>query len=130
MMALNVLACVLLVICAFSELLPTMKVPLASLAGLAFPFVFVLVLAFFLFWLLFARRFVWVSLLTLLICGRQVYAMCPIHVGGQNPPDGAMKVTRIFCFRILELRERLRFRFVRENDVHVLLNYVVEECIV
>lgn len=130
MMALNVLACVLLVICAFSELLPTMKVPLASLAGLAFPFVFVLVLAFFLFWLLFARRFVWVSLLTLLICGRQVYAMCPIHVGGQNPPDGAMKVMsyNVFSRNILSSNadnDNATLQYLGRSDADIIC---LQEC--
>ena len=92
LLLLNLFACAVFVLCAFSQQIPAEKLPIISLAGMAFPIALGIVVAFLIFWLLFFKRFCWLSLLTLLICCTQIYSMFPLNVSDIRAPKGAMKV--------------------------------------
>jgi len=92
LMLLNAGVCASFFLCAFSQQIPTEKLPVISFAGMAFPIVLGGVLFFFFFWMLFHKRYAWLSALTLILCGSQIYAMFPINVSDVRPPKGAIKV--------------------------------------
>ena len=88
----NIGVCAAFMLCAFSQLIPAEKLPVISLAGMAFPIALGAVVAFLVFWLLFYKRFCWLSLVTLLVCCNQVYSMFPLNVSDIRAPRGALKV--------------------------------------
>lgn len=92
MMLLNVAASATLVLCAFSQQVSAERLPLVSLTGLAFPFVLAAVVVFLLFWLLTWKKGSWLSLLTLLVCVESIYAMCPVNLRRQSPPEEAFQL--------------------------------------
>lgn len=92
LLVLNMAICAVFLLCAFSQQIPAEKFPVISLAGMAFPIVLGVVVFFFLFWIMFHKRYVWVSALTLLACSSQIYSMFPLNVSDIRAPRGAMKV--------------------------------------
>lgn len=88
----NLLAALLLLVCAYSPMLPAEYMPLLSLAGLAFPFVLAANVAFFLLWLLFYRPFMLVSLVAFVVCVPQIRAFFPLNVARQEPPAENLKL--------------------------------------
>ena len=91
-LVINLVGAVLLVCCAYSPLLPAGQFPLPSLAGLAFPFVLVVNVAFLLFWLLAYRRYAWLSLVTILVCYPQLRAFFPVNFDRQQHPENSLKL--------------------------------------
>ena len=91
-LVINVVAAVLLVCCAYSPILPAGQFPLLSLAGLAFPFALALTGAFLLFWLFAYRRYIWFTLITILVCLPQIRAFFPVNFDRQRPPENSLKV--------------------------------------
>lgn len=88
----NLLTALLLLLCAYSPMLPAEYVPLLSLAGLAFPFVLAANVAFFLLWLLLYRPFMLVSLIAFVACVPQIRAFFPLNMAYQNPPAESFKL--------------------------------------
>lgn len=88
----NLLTALLLLVCAYSPMLPAEYMPLLSLAGLAFPFVLAANVAFFLLWLLFYRPFMLVSLVAFVVCVPQIRAFFPLNVARQEPPAESLKL--------------------------------------
>ena len=88
----NLLTALLLLVCAYSPMLPAEYMPLLSLAGLAFPFVLAANVAFFLLWLLFYRPFMLVSLVAFVVCVPQIRAFFPLNMAYQNPPAESFKL--------------------------------------
>ena len=91
-LALNLLAALCLIGCAYSPLLPPQQVPLLSLSGLAFPFVLAANALFLLLWLLIYPRYSIVALITGLICFSQIHAFFPIHFNRQHVPENSLKI--------------------------------------
>lgn len=91
-LVINLLVAILLVCCAYSPMLPAARVPLLSLAGLAFPFVLAANVLFLVFWLFAYWRYALVSLITFLICFVQIRAFFPMNANGQFPPKNSLKV--------------------------------------
>ena len=91
-LAINLMVALLLVCCAYSPMLPAERMPLFSLAGLAFPFALVANVLFLLFWLFVYRRYLWVPIITLLICSVQIYTFFPINFNQQESPKNSLKV--------------------------------------
>lgn len=91
-LAVNVLAALLLVCCAYSPILPAEQMPLFSLAGLAFPIALAANVIFLVFWLFVYWRYALVSFITCLICFVQIRAFFPINIGKQFPPKNSLKV--------------------------------------
>ena len=91
-LALNLLAALCLIGCAYSPILPPQQVPLLSLAGLAFPFVLTANVLFLLLWLLIYPLYIIVPLITGLICLAQISAFFPINFGRQHIPENSLKI--------------------------------------
>lgn len=92
LLAANVVAAALLIGCAYSPLLPAEQMPLLSLAGLAFPFVFILNVLFLILWLLVYPRYIVFPLITGVICFAQIRTFVPINFDRQRPPENSLKV--------------------------------------
>ncbi|MBR4338047.1 MAG: endonuclease/exonuclease/phosphatase family protein [Bacteroidaceae bacterium] len=92
LLLINIFVCGVFILCAFSQQIPAEKLPIISLAGMAFPIALGAVVAFLVFWLLFYKRLCWLSLITLLVCSTQIYSMVPINISDIRAPRGAMKV--------------------------------------
>ena len=91
-LAVNVVAALGLMCCAYSPMLPAERMPLLSLAGLAFPIALAVNVFFLLFWLIAYWRYAFLSLITCLICSAQIRAFFPINLSYQNPPKNSLKV--------------------------------------
>ena len=91
-LAINLVMALLLVCCAYSPMLPAEKMPLLSLAGLAFPFVLVANVLFLFFWLFVYRRYLWLPIITLLACSVPIYTFFPINFNQQDTPKNSLKV--------------------------------------
>lgn len=92
LLLINIFVCGVFILCAFSQQIPAEKLPIISLAGMAFPIALGAVVAFLVFWLLFYKRLCWLSLITLLVCCTQIYSMVPINISDIRAPRGAMKI--------------------------------------
>lgn len=103
LLAVNIAVCGAFLLCAFSQQIPTEKLPVVSLAGMAFPIVLGAVVFFLLFWLLFHKRYGWLSALTLIVCGSQVYTMCPLNISDIRAPKGALKV---LSYNVLSITDK------------------------
>ena len=114
LMLVNIGACVAFVLCAFSQQIPAEKLPIISLAGMAFPIALGAVVAFLIFWRLFYKRFCWLSLVTLLVCCTQVYSMFPLNVSDIRAPRGALKV---LSYNVLS---------ISTDDDNPILNYLAK----
>lgn len=88
----NIVVAILLICCAYSPILPPNELPLLSLAGLAFPFVLAINVAFLILWLLIYPRHIIVSLTTMLICVVQIRAFIPVNIDRQKPPKESLKI--------------------------------------
>lgn len=88
----NIAVVAVFMLCAASPLIPASSFPLISLAGLAFPFLLAAVVAFFLFWLLFHKRYCLLSLLALVVCFESVRDFFPINLRQKEIPEGTLKV--------------------------------------
>lgn len=92
LLAINVVAAALLICCAYSPLLPAEHMPLLSLAGLAFPFTFILNAFFLILWLIIYPRYVVLPLITGVICFTQIRAFIPVNFDRQRSPENSLKV--------------------------------------
>lgn len=117
LMLLNACASAVLVVCAYSQLFPAARMPLVSLAGLAFPFALATVVAFLLFWMIFRRRSAWLSVLTLLVCSVQIYTMFPLNISDAHAPKKAMKLLSYNVYGGNIQPQKM-------NDENAVLNYV------
>ncbi len=79
--------------CYASLLPPFGKWPFASLGGLAFPFLAVLLSAFFVFWLFFWRRAALLPALTMVICLGPFLNYFPLHMRSHTQPIGSKSLT-------------------------------------
>ncbi|MFA6871556.1 MAG: endonuclease/exonuclease/phosphatase family protein [Bacteroidaceae bacterium] len=87
----NIFFAVAMVVSAFSPYIPPNRFPFLSGLGIVFP-IFLLIMVFFsLFWLVFYRKLIWISLLTLLICSVQIRTVLPINLPKAAPKD-AIKI--------------------------------------
>ena len=91
-LAINVLAAIGLLCCAYSPMLPAEQTPLLSLAGLAFPIALGVNVLFLLFWLFIHWQYAFVSLITCLVCSIQIRAFLPVNMSKQDAPKGSLKV--------------------------------------
>ncbi len=91
-LAINLVAAICLICCAYSPILPAEQLPLLSLAGLAFPFILAINALFLLFWLLIYPRYIIVPLVTGLFCFAQIRAFFPINLTRQRIPENSLKV--------------------------------------
>ena len=90
--AVNLLVALLLIGCAYSPILPVASMPLLSLAGLAMPFVLAANLLFLFIWILLYRPFMWVPIVTIIICFPQIRAFSPININNQQTPKDGIKL--------------------------------------
>ena len=88
----NLAVSAVFIVCAYSPHIPAERFPVISLAGLAFPFAFAAMLAFLVFWLFFYRRFCWLSVVTLLVCCKSIYAMSPLNITDTRAPKESLKL--------------------------------------
>lgn len=91
-LAVNLLVALLLIGCAYSPILPVASMPLLSLAGLAMPFVLAANLLFLFIWILLYRPFMWVPIVTIIICFPQIRAFSPININNQQAPKDGIKL--------------------------------------
>lgn len=125
LLAVNLLAAVCLIGCAYSPLLPAGQLPLLSLAGLAFPFVLGINVLFLLLWLLLHPRYIIVPLITGLICFAQIRTFFPINFSGQRIPENSLKV---LSYNILSPninasnanKENAIITYIEESDADII----------
>ena len=118
-LAINLVVALLLVCCAYSPMLPAEKMPLLSLAGLAFPFVLVANVLFLFFWLFVYRRYLWLPIITLFACSVPIYTFFPINFNQQDTPKNSLKV---LSYNILS-SNILSIKVDKDNPV---INYLEE----
>ncbi|HZK03869.1 MAG TPA: endonuclease/exonuclease/phosphatase family protein [Bacteroidaceae bacterium] len=70
---------IILIVSGYSSYLLPSLFPYISLSGLAFPIFVVINFIFFVVWTLFNQKYYWISLITLLICIKPLYAYFPIN---------------------------------------------------
>ena len=116
----NMAVCVTFILCAFSQQIPAEKLPVISLAGMAFPIALGAVVAFLIFWWLFYKRFCWLSLLTLLVCCTQIYTMFPLNVSDVRAPRGAMKVLSYNVLRISTNDDDPILRYLAKSKADII----------
>ena len=121
----NLLAAIGLIGCAYSPLLPAEKMPLLSLAGLAFPFVLAVNICFLVLWIFVYRRYALVSLVTFLLCIPQIRAFFPINIGQQNSPKESIKVLsyNVLIFNIdasNTTKENATISYLEESDADII----------
>lgn len=87
----NVLTVVAMIFCAYSVVLPPQQYTRLSESGMWFPLFLIMNVAFLLFWLIFKRRFVLISLAGMLLCAASIRTYAPLNFV-QEPPAGAIKV--------------------------------------
>jgi endonuclease/exonuclease/phosphatase family metal-dependent hydrolase len=121
----NLLAAIGLIGCAYSPLLPAEKMPLLSLAGLAFPFVLAANVCFLVLWIFVYRRYALVSLVTFLLCIPQMRAFFPINIGQQNSPKESIKVLsyNVLIFNIdasNTTKENATISYLEESDADII----------
>lgn len=92
LLGVNAVISVLMLFVAYSPYLDPQSYPIISCAGLFFPIVFVLNLGFLFFWLVVYRRYVFLSLLALIICWNTFLTYFPINLFGGEVPEGAIKI--------------------------------------
>ena len=119
LLAINLVAAIGLVCCAYSPMLPAEQFPLLSLAGLAFPFVLAANALFLVLWLLIYPRYVVVPIVTGLICFAQIRAFFPINLDRQRPPKKSLKV---LSYNILSTN----ITAANANEDNAIINYLEE----
>lgn len=112
----NVLTVMTMLFCAYSVTLPPQQYPRLSESGMWFPVFLVMNMAFVLFWLIFKRKFVLISLVGILLCAGSIRTYVPLNVV-QEPPVGAIKV---LSYNIMNFGEKKVVPW-DENEVVVYL---------
>lgn len=97
----NVLVIAAMNLCAYSTYLPPQKYPNWSFLGLAFPAFLAASAAFIAFWLVFKKRYTWLSLFGMLACAPSIRTYCPLNIPS-TPPDNAIKVLSYNVFNMGE----------------------------
>lgn len=116
-LAINLVAAIGLVCCAYSPILPAEQLPLLSLAGLAFPFVLAANAFFLIFWLLVYPRYAVVPLITGIICFVQIRAFIPVNIDRQQPPK---KNVKVLSYNILSSN----ITASNTNEDNAIINYL------
>ncbi len=91
LLAINAVCVAGMLACAYSVYLPPQRFPSVSYFGMIFPLFLALTVLFLLFWLVFGWRWVWLSLLGLLLSADAVRTFYPLN-WPKAVPDGALKV--------------------------------------
>lgn len=115
----NIFFAVAMIIAAFSPYIPPNRFPFLSGLGIVFPVFLLIMVFFFLFWLFFYRKFIWISLATLLICCVQIRTIFPINLPNEAPKD----VIRILSYNSRAMQSQKKHTKKSPNDV---LKYMQE----
>lgn len=119
LLAINLMAAICLIVCAYSPMLPAEQLPLLSLAGLAFPFVLASNVFFLALWLLIYPRYAVLPLITGLICLAQIRAFAPVNINRQRHPEKSLKV---LSYNILTSN----LMPYNANEDNAVINYIEE----
>ena len=87
----NIIMVVAMLVCAYSVVLPPQHYARLSACGMLFPVFLVVNVPFIVFWLVFKRKFVLISLVGMLLCAGRIRTYIPVNLP-QEPPAGAIKV--------------------------------------
>lgn len=89
----SILAALLMIFAAFSQVLNPVRFPMLSLAGFLFPPLALLNILLVLFFLVLRRfRFIWLPLLSLLMCIGQLRTCLPLNAPVETKPEGSLKI--------------------------------------
>ncbi|MBQ9640928.1 MAG: endonuclease/exonuclease/phosphatase family protein [Bacteroidaceae bacterium] len=89
--AINLLVVVAMNFCAYTTHLNSQTYPNYSWFGMIFPAFLLLSIAFMVFWLIFKKRFMLISILGMLLCGSSIRCYCPLNYP-TAPPEGSIKL--------------------------------------
>jgi endonuclease/exonuclease/phosphatase family metal-dependent hydrolase len=96
--AANILAVVGLWVCAFSSHIQPTVHPMWATAGLAFPILLAVNVAFIVWWLIVYRYYIWMSVLGLLVAYSPLHTYLPLHpFADEDPPLTAIKLLTYNC---------------------------------
>lgn len=92
LIVINILVCMAMNLCAYSQYLPPARFESVSYIGMLFPVFLLLTVCFMAFWLVVTKwRLCSVSLCGMLLCAGSVRTYCPINIKS-DIPEGAIKV--------------------------------------
>jgi len=115
--AINLIVVIAMIFSAYSCRLSPREVLFVSYWGMLFPFFCGAAIFFILFWLVFHRWFMLISIVGMAICGEAIRTFCPINLPS-TPPDGSIKV---LSYNVMG--------FARESTVpwedNVIMDYIV-----
>lgn len=113
-----------MIFCAYSHRLNSMEYPECSYWGMVFPVFLCLSFAFVLFWLVFKRRFMLISIVGILICAEAIRTFCPINLPS-SVPKGAIKVLSYNVMGFpdhnkVEWKDNIVFEYVRKSGADIV----------
>lgn len=88
----NAISAIILLLTAYSSFFEPEKYPILSCSHLAFPLLLLLNIGFCLFWLLFCKRYFFLSLIALLICIPSIRIYCPVNLSSTDIPANRIKI--------------------------------------
>ena len=117
----NLCSLLALWLCCLSTWLEPARFPLCSLMGLAFPITLCINIGFFIFWLIFRVRYIWVPLVGMLLVGSYIYDYCPIQLRASEPDSAALTVLSFNTGDMIEDEEHASFyEYVRRMKPDIL----------
>lgn len=122
--AINLIVVVAMIFCAYSYHLNSTEYPDFSYWGMIFPVFLCLSIAFILFWLVFKRRFMLLSIIGMLICADAIRTFCPINLPS-SAPEGAIKVLSYNVMSFpdndkVEWKDNIVFEYVRKSGADII----------
>ena len=120
----NLIVVVAMIFCAYSYRLNSAEYPDFSYWGMIFPVFLFLSFAFILFWLVFKRRFMLLSIIGMLICADAIRTFCPINLPSSTP-EGAIKVLSYNVMSFpdndkVEWEDNIVFEYVRKSGADIV----------
>lgn len=88
----NICCAGLLLISAYGIYIDPKSLPISSCFGLLFPIFLLANICFLFFWIIFHRKYLWPTLITLLLCFPQIRTYCPIHFQTATIPEDNIKI--------------------------------------
>lgn len=121
----NILFAVAMLLSAYSPCFEPEKHAYFSSLGILFPFFLFINIFYFIFWLVFYRKFLWISLITGLLCFTQIYTLCPIHFSRKEKPQIGLK---FISYNIMGVNSNKKyapnakeiFQYINESDADIV----------
>ncbi len=114
--AINLIVVMAMIFCAFSYRLNSAEYPECSYWGMIFPVFLLLSFVFIVFWLVFKRRFMLISIIGMLICTDAIRTFCPVNLPS-SAPEGAIKV---LSYNVMSFPDKDKV----EWEDNIVLDYV------